>query len=470
MFRSDTCKMILSPLDMECANVRILIGSAALFIFSVCLLIFCPQEVSRIYIYICFGVYILSTYLYFSYKKKNNYFDFDTIFILIYTILGFAYPVFLYNEEEPYSIAFSLSFDVKFIPLGVIYFVLGIQSYFFGGMIINRYSTSLPKIKDSELKFPVINNTILSIIVIFLCVVFVLSGGVQYYRSVYYLKEEMSEAGLIFQIMSLLHVFSIVAISTEFYNKCVDKSYKLNKLLVVALSSIIILMLYVGNRTLASQLALPFLGLYTMFFMDIGKLKILLFILAAILFMWVIQTFRTGLSIESAPEVKELISDLTIPTRSTYSGMEYIEQYGYTYGMNMSGGVIGVVPSLERILIQIFGLDSRSLGSAEILTDYSWGYRNGVGLGTNIIADLNMSFGLTGVLLFMFILGYFVNRHLDKAKKLNYYSIIIYACMMSYSVFLVRASYTHPTKLIIWSLMVGVLNKSLSQKLFNKSE
>ena len=127
----------------------------------------------------------------------------------------------------------------------------------------------------------------------------------------------MSEAGLIFQIMSLLHVFSIVAISTEFYNKCVDKSYKLNKLLVVALSSIIILMLYVGNRTLASQLALPFLGLYTMFFMDIGKLKILLFILAAILFMWVIQTFRTGLSIESAPEVKELISDLTIPTRST---------------------------------------------------------------------------------------------------------------------------------------------------------
>ena len=63
-----------------------------------------------------------------------------------------------------------------------------------------------------------------------------------------------------------------------------------------------------------------------------------------------------------------------------------------------------------------------------------------------------MSFGLTGVLLFMFILGYFVNRHLDKAKKLNYYSIIIYACMMSYSVFSGGASYTHPTKLIIWRL------------------
>jgi oligosaccharide repeat unit polymerase len=435
---------------------------------SVIMYIARPHEVVMLFNYFCFALFLTSTYCYYSIKEKKNFLDFDTIFILLYAVIGFAYSVFIYDVNEPFSIAFSLSFDVNFIPTGTILFVIGIQSYFWGSLIVREKPLAHKQLDLTTLK--PINNTLFSAIVILLSVTFVLSGGVQYYRSIYFYNNTAPETGLTLQIMSLLHSFAVTAIATEFYNKVIDKSYRLNPLLVVAITIIIFLMLYAGNRTLSSQLALPILGLYTMFFKDIGKLKIFLFALIATLFMWMIQFSRVGASVESVQNGAEIIRDLTIPTRSTYSCMEYIQQYGYTFGMNMIGGIIGVVPSLERYLVLLFGLDPRSIGSAEVLTDFTLGPDPFVGLGTNIIADIFLSFGFFGVLFLMFFLGYFVNVNHYKAKLANYYSIIIYASMMSYSVFLVRSTYTHPFRLIVWSLILGVLNKSISQKLFDKSE
>lgn len=430
--------------------------------------LFRPMEVSMPFNYTCFIIFLLSTFTYFGYKKKKNYFDFDTLFILLFAVIGFAYSVFIYDENEPFNIAFSLSFDTKFIPTGTVLFVFGIQCYYWGSMVIRG---NLLNKKDSALaKIEPVNNTALSIIVILLSFAFILSGGVQYYRSIYFYNNTAPETGLTLQIMALLHSFAITAIATEFYNKLINKNYLINPVLVLSISIVILLMLYAGNRTLSSQLALPIIGLYTMFFRDIGKMKFFIFVLIATIFMWLIQFTRVGMEVESIEKGTELIRDLTIPTRSTYSCMEYIEQFGHTWGRNMLGGLIGIVPSLERILVMVTGMDSRTLGSAEVLTDFTLGPDPFVGLGTNIIADLYLSFDIVGVLVFMFLLGYFVNKSQAKAIQLNYYYLIIYAALMSYSVFLVRTTYTHPSKLIVWSLLVGLLNKSLSQKLFPSTE
>jgi oligosaccharide repeat unit polymerase len=467
VIEQDTYQMTPSSLDQNHGSIKNWIGQIALFVFTVILFIFCPKGISMPYIYVCFGDFMVSTYLYFVYKNKSNYLDFDTLFVLLYTILGFAYPVFMYDADNPFSIAFSLSFNVNFIPLGVVCFVLGIQSYYLGSMITKKTS-SLKKIDISGLR--PINNTLLSIIVIILSISFILSGGIQYYQSVYKYGDALTSTGLLFQIMALMHAFSVTAIAIEFYNKCVDHTYKLNKLLLVSISCIIVLMLYAGNRTLASQLALPILGLYTMFFQKIGKFKILIFLILGIVFMWIIQNNRSGSEITSdVSGVENIISDLTIPTRSTFSSMEYVDEFGHTYGMNMLGGIIATVPSLERVLL-LFGIKHNSLSSAEFLTEYTLGSDTKLGLGTNVIADIYLSFGVLGIIILMFFLGWFVNKQLYNAKNMHFYSIIVYSCFMSYAVFLVRSTYTHPIKLIIWCLIIGVINKSLSQKLFSRSE
>jgi oligosaccharide repeat unit polymerase len=459
--------IIYPTLDRDQSKLKKIIALLILFLVSIGMAIFVPSEVSKPYIYVCFVLFLLSTFLYYSCKKKDNFLDFDTIFILIYAILGFAYPVFFYDENNPYSIAFSLTFDVKYIPYGVVCFVIGIQAYYLGSLMVKEPATDKPK-KDTAPLMP-INNTILSIIVILLCLIFILAGGVQYFRLVYYLKEQDPESGLIFQIQSLLHTFAVAAIATEFYNKSIDRTYKINSMVILSIGCIVLLMLYVGNRTLASQLVLPILGLYSMNFYHIGKIKILLFVVVAIIGMWLIQNNRTGTAIESGPKIEEMISDLTIPTRSIYSCMEYVEENGYTYGASMSGGLMGAVPSLERLLIRFFGFDPFSISSAEVLTVYTLGPNPYVGLGTSIITDIFLSFGIIGVIVLMFFLGFFVNQQMQNAKANKYYSIIIYTCLMSFCVYLVRSTYTHPFKLIVWCLIIALLNKSLSQKWFNRT-
>lgn len=463
----DTNQLVEAEMHDKKRSIQIL-SLGILTVSSIVMYLFRPMEVSMPFNYACFVLFLLSTFIYFSLKKKTNYFDFDTLFILLLAVIGFAYSVFIYDENEPFNIAFSLSFDVKFIPTGTILFVLGLQSYYWGSLAV-RENKLKERLLDTS-KLAPINNTALSIIVILLCIAFLLSGGVQFYRSIYFFNNNEAESGMVLQIISLLHAFAITAIATEFYNKLIDKSHLISPVLIIAISIVILLMLYAGNRTLASQLALPIFGLYTLYFKDIGKLKFLLFVLIGTLLMWLIQFTRTGEQVESIEKGSEFIRDLTIPTRSTYSCMEYIEQFGHTWGQNLLGGLIGAVPSLERLLVVSFGVDPRSLGSAEILTDYTLGPDPYVGLGTNIIADLFLSFGLFGVIILMSLLGFLVNWSQYKAKLMNYYSIIVYASFMSYSVFLARTTYTHPAKLIIWSLIIGLLNKSLSQKLFNKIE
>lgn len=463
----DTIQLVDSDMNVKKRSVQIR-TLGLLTVSSIVLYLFRPMEVWMPYNYACFALFLLSTFLYFSLKKKTNYFDFDTIFILLLAVIGFAYSVFIYDESEPFLIAFSLSFDIKFIPTGTILFVIGLQSYYWGSLAV-RKKESKDKILDISGLKP-INNTVLSIVVFLLCVAFLLSGGVQFYRSIYYYNNNNAESGLILQIISLLHAFAITAIATEFYNKLINRRHLISPLLITAISIVILLMLYAGNRTLASQLALPIIGLYTLYFKDIGKLKFFVFVVIGTVFMWLIQFTRTGEQVESIEKGSEFIRDLTIPTRSTYSCMEYIEQFGHTWGHNLLGGLIGIIPSLERLLVLTIGLDSRSLGSAEILTDYTLGPDPYVGLGTNIIADCFLSFDIFGVIILLFVLGYLVNWSQYRAQLLNYYSMIVYSCFMSFSVFLARTTYTHPAKLIVWCLIIGVLNKSLSQKLFHKTK
>jgi len=463
----DTNQLVETEMHDKKRSYQIL-SLGILTVFSVVMYLFRPMEVSMPFNYVCFTLFLLSTILYFSLKKKTNFFDFDSIFILLLAVIGFAYSVFIYDESEPFNIAFSLSFDIKFIPTGTILFVIGFQSYFWGSIAVSERKL-IEKALDTKKMEPV-NNTALSIIVILLSIGFLLAGGVQYYRSIYYFKNTETASGMVLQMMSLLHAFSITAIATEFYNKLIDKKHLISPVLVLAISIVILLMLYAGNRTLASQLALPIIGLYALYFKDIGKFQFLLFIFVGTILMWLIQSTRVGLEVEAAQKGSEIISDLTIPTRSTYSSMEYVEQFGHTWGQNLLGGLIAAVPSLERFLVIFTGLNSRSLWSAEFLTDYTLGPDPYVGLGTNLIADLFLSFDIFGVIILLFLLGYFVNWSQYNARLKNYYSLVVYASLMSYSAFLARSSYTHPFRLILWSFIIALINKSISQKLFTKSE
>ena len=414
------------------------------------------NEISMGYIYFSFLNVIFSTYLYFKIAKKKNYLDFDTIFVVILLIVGFAYPVFLFNENYPFLFFFGLNFNLNNLNTGTIIFSLGVQSYYLGSLAVKH------KILNTA-NWEKINTFYLSISVVLLSILFIAFGGYDYFRNMYKNAVQL-ELGHISQIMILLQSFFIVLISSEIYNIKGNENYKFNKITLIAISIIILLMLLAGNRTFASQLLLPIIVLFAIFKKNIGAIRFIAFIIVGIVFMWIIQMYRLGYKIEKPSNYGAVISDLVIPARNNYLCIEYVNKYEYTYGRNMSGGLIASFPSLERIL-NSFGVDTSTLGSAEVFTYYTLGKSPPLGLGTTIIADIYLSFGVPGVIIMMFLLGYYTKNLEYKTLQLSYYSIVSYAAITSYAIFWVRTTYTHPVRLLLWCFIIAHLNKLITKQL-----
>jgi oligosaccharide repeat unit polymerase len=207
---------------------------------------------------------------------------------------------------------------------------------------------------------------------------------------------------------------------------------------------------------------MPIIFLYAMLFKNVKFKYFSLFLILGIIAMWGFQNIRSKTDFSMVNPIV-LISDLTIPARSTYNAIEYTEQYGYTYGKTMSLGLLGVVPFLPSL---VTGGHNTEFGSAELLTDYTNTVNNipldyRIGLGTTIIGDIYLSFGLIGVILLMYFLGRFINRYLLQTLSMKYHAIIIMAGMLANCVFLVRASYTHAVRYVLWALIIAYINKYL---------
>ena len=162
-----------------------------------------------------------------------------------------------------------------------------------------------------------------------------------------------------------------------------------------------------------------------------------------------------------------IILDLTIPMRNTYAALDYVSAYDHTYGESMLINIFGTIPFMASFLVETF--PQMPLGSAELLTDYTHS-RVGtpdnfqIGLGTTIVADIYLAFGLVGILLLMYFMGYMVNRWLVKSRQLNYYSIIILCAVLGNAIFLVRAGYFHAFRFMVWAVVLASINILLQRK------
>lgn len=431
-----------------------------LLILSLSAYIVMPKqsEVLMIVFYAIFALMSLSLYIYFKAKKKANYLEFDTIFILVYCLVGFS-TTFVYNDELLFKAVF-LGFPVEedYINISNLLFLIGLQSYLIGSL------REIPIQNNTQTEHKIIKTYILSIAIFILCVAFVASGGITYYKSVYDTSLDSEGPGISKHILLLLVSASITAIATEFYNKKICTSYRLNPFLISLIIFVVLLLLWAGNRTAASQLLLPMICLYTILFRNVSFKCFFGLAFVGIFLMWGVQNLRSNEGFNLTSPIL-MISDLTIPARTTYSALDYSEENGYTYGKSMSMGVIGVIPFIPSLVSDNEGLTP----SAELLTDYTFDvYKTPkqfqIGLGTTIIGDIFLSFGLIGVVLLMFLLGYLVNRYTVRSLSLNYYSMVILGGLLANAIFLVRASYTHPVRYILWALFIAYLNRMLLLK------
>jgi oligosaccharide repeat unit polymerase len=414
---------------------------------------FVPNHNSIIYNRLMFCVYLIMTILYFNIKSYENYFEFDTLFIVIYSIIAFAFPLFIFSESDPFKVFWGLSFNIKYISKGLYIALLGLSGYYTGSVFIST------KDKISSEQTYIKTNVIIYLSFIFYALFFI-SGGLSYVRSIYLNDNGVIQQGLFLQFMSLSQACIICAIATQAYNYQKGSS-KFNKFFILYCILFTVPLLLAGGRSMASFILLPILYWVIKNYFPMNLLKFCLFFVCAICIMWVFQKTRTGSAVV-VEEGSNILSDLTIVSRATYTGIEIVDKSGFTWGKNMMSGVIGTIPSLERLLSTSFGVDMIKTGSAEIFTDYTFSdAKKRFGLGTNIFIDTYLSFGYIGTFLLMMILGLVIAKARSGISNGNYYSFIVYTAFFSCSVFYGRTAYTYPMRIVIWSLILAKLNSSI---------
>lgn len=428
----------------------------ALLIASIFEYVVSPQhyDFSKYVFYVNLCIFWIGTFAYFKACRKNNYFEFDTIFVCVYFIVGYISNFYFDDDIYPY-LFLHFQFDDKYINSSIWLFTIGILSYYLGRLVISH--DKYHNYNDVQRGGIVVNTNISVLFLVLLFIIYILLGGTSRYVDIYMHRE--SSGGIIVQIEILITTFAYVIISTELYNKRMLASYNIKKLPVLIVLTMICLLLYAGNRTLPSYFILSSLGLYTLLFKPISFKKMCILMMFGVVGMWAVGVSRSGDDITPTQDAALYVVDMTINTRNTYVAMEYVEDNGYTYGKTMLYGIIGVVPFLSSII----GLDKNEIGSAEVLTNYTYDNmsvtRAYIGLGTNIIADIYLSFGMIGVVVLMFIVGRFINMCTKAAGQFHYYSIITYAVVVSMSVFGIRTGLTHICRMLIWSLLIAYLNK-----------
>ena len=436
-------------------NKGILYVSVQLLISAVLLIL--SLQLSRFNMslfYVTFTLAIISMVTYYHFKRKRNYLDFDTIFISISYLICF-FSTFFYNQPYYRALFLGFSFNESYINYATIVALMGFQAYFIGSLSRKSNIVSRPPLV-------VVDTKILSVCITIGCAMFIMLGGLNYYQSIYADSQQTSSSYVV-HILLFICIFAIVLVATEFYNKQIKSTYRPAKMSIIVLCALSLLLMFVGNRTMASQILLPIIVLYTTFQRRVKIREFIVFLTVGIVVMWLFQNVRSNNTIDlSSQNVVLVLSDLTIPSRANFAAAEYVDNNGYTFGENMLGGVVGIIPFMASSL----DLDMNKLSSAELLTKDAHETLNTpesaqVGLGTTIIADIYLSFGVIGVFLLMFILGYYISTLQRNVLLLDYYSIIIYSAFVANSVFVARASYTHPLRYIILCFGVAIIIRNI---------
>ena len=424
---------------------------------------YAPKSYNYNFSIICGITYVLLIALYYFLKQKKNYLDFDSIFFFTFFFVTLYYPIFMFETDSTRYFMFAFPFNEYYIPRGSALAILGISSYMAGSLFFNdKKISSLAEFDLNLKKYKKIPTKHLYIISMVLFVLYFLTGGYDELKAYYSGAKIKESAGVSAYFFLFCPAFLFAAIVIDFFNLKNISPNKFDRKKISSVSYIITLgilffILITGSRTVPLQIILLLLGIYSMYYKDVGLVKLLISLFAGIILMFGVVVLR-GYQQEDSFSAGDLVMDLIINNRSSYLALEIVDDKGVTLGENMISPLAAPVPFLQSLFVNS-GFDPNRLSSSRFFTEYTLGDFDGFGLGTNVIADIFLSFDFIGIIILMFLLGFFVAKSKFYAKN-NIYYLGIYGIFMSYAVFLARAEYFVFLRYLVWVFVIIFFTKN----------
>ena len=429
--------------------VRIII--LLLSLYSVFLYLSAPKTYSLEHCTQSFVIFCIEAFWIIKTKCKFNIFSFELLFTIGFAFVCYAYPMVYYNID-PYFSLFGLSFPEEYITRGT---SLATVAYSFLSYGLLKYPT-IPLQGVIENKNIGFSESFLTKITNFLMIVMIaslvplaLAGGY---------SMDWGAGG---EIRGVLESLIFYTMFQKFYRSrggSLRDLIKDNKLYFLLILMYVLLSTLIGNRGNIIRIGLLSLMLYNTYIKKMSNTFIIIVIVCGIFLMYVRGAVRDSGSYQSAREnsvsVLDFGRDLIINNRSEYVLMDIADRKGHTLGKNFLGSLLSPIPYAQSTLLKLTGMSVDDISSGSLVTRdfFAKGDPDSFGLGTNIVGDVYLAFGLIGVVFLFYMLGFYISKTSFKANMGNPIMQFIIAILLMNTVIWIRSDFFKPLQMVLWGV------------------
>ena len=439
-----------------------------ILVISFFVLAFAPLSYDYYYVLTCailYGVFVL---LYLLIKKKKNYLDFDCLFFVAYFFVTLYYPAFMYPSDPYRYVFFQLPFKDSVMSYSSGLALLGISSYIMGALMASNKSKQTQQVETSIKKK--INTTGIFFAALVLVVLFIATGGYMKLFNEYVgggAEDIRDSGGISSYFFAFFPAFLFSGIIAEFYNLKIENPNKvkfssISKIGILATTIVFLMFMLVGSRTIPIQLVLIIMGLYTILYKPFGLIKFSGLLVIGFLVLALVGFLRQVKNDNKEFYTEDAAMDLIINNRNSFLAIERADRFGFNYGESMLSPLLAPIPFAQSLVINLSDLDEDNMRSALLFTKDTFGYVGDWGLGTNVLADVYISFGIVGVVFLFSAFGYFVNRSMKRVENSTNY-LILYGILISYAVYIARAEYFFFIRYFVWSFVIITISLKLQK-------
>lgn len=165
------------------------------------------------------------------------------------------------------------------------------------------------------------------------------------------------------------------------------------------------------------------------------------------------------------PQTKELAGSV----KANHHALDYVpNQHDFLYGRFQFQQLTVVLPFFNIFNVIIFDdVSKKYAGSASFVTWIFQGDRPTYGNGTSVIADFYFDFGLIGVIIGMFLFGYFMRKaelNMFTEKIPTLFSHSFFMVYIGSALYISRSSFLFEFRTVIWVIVVLLINRYIFNK------
>lgn len=425
-----------------------------LAIISIIVYYCAPMSYSYEYTLVCLTLFIISSVVVLKRNCRDTIIRFEFFFLISFFFTYYVYSL-VYYPENPYFSLFTLTFNESYITKGLALATVGCCFFNFAIYEKRKNNLRIDTLYNKRQQKP---RTLL-ILLFFVFLPYLLSLALQ---REYTTAFEDSYVNVVLQYVIYYYIYVSFYNISKFPN-IVALIKEFGVLPLILLSTYVLLFLIIGSRTIPMRIILFTLIIYNIYYRKISKKIVLPIGIMAMFFMAFIGVNRTGYAIGTG-SAWDFAVELVINNRSLYVLMEYYDQFGATMGRTLLMNILSMIPFAQSVFLKIFGWSENDISSASMITHLYYkdvaDYEKMIGLGTNIIGDIYVSFGFVGVVVLMYFFGRFLKRLYNRSYDNKNY-VLIYSIIFMDAIYMTRSSLLVSLRAIIWVLAIMYISNRI---------